>query len=342
MTPEKCLQSLPQLLKFNDGTDVQNQTDWLRRREEVYEAAVPPQYGILPPKPETIAFEKLHECGLYVESVRSYLSGRIRFAFADEMTFGLNLYLPHGEGPFPVVICGDGCWPRYFPDSVIDNVVSRGYVLATFNRCELAEDLMKERSQDYGLYNVAPKGNYGAIGAWAWGYHRVIDVFEKMDFIDSKKISIVGHSRGGKTVLLAAATDERVALVGENCSGTGGAGCYHFPAQGAETLADLLGNFPYWFNPEFEQWISRDLDMPFDQHFIKALIAPRPQINMRAEEDIWANPVGTEITFKAAKEVYELFGAEDKFRLTMRPGIHAFKPEDWNTFLNFADEMLRK
>ena len=340
MTSEECLKSLPDLLTFNDGRKVENGRDWQKRRLEVYEAIIPVQYGKLPPAPNTISFELLHETK-YIDSVKSYISGRVRFAFEKEMTFGLNLYVPNGEGPFPAVICGDGCWPRYVSDEVIDDVVGRGYVLATFNRCELARDIMKDNIQDIGLYDVAPRGNYGALSAWAWGYHRVVDVLVDMPFVDAEKISITGHSRGGKAVLLAAATDERITLVGSNNSGGGGAGCYRWLDPKAEKIENLLENFTYWFASSFSDWIGRELELPFDQHFLKALIAPRAQLNMTANGDLWANPEGTRITNEATMKVYDLLNASGRFKLTHREGTHAHKPEDWKTFLDFADEQFK-
>ncbi|MDA3799366.1 MAG: hypothetical protein PF692_09825 [Kiritimatiellae bacterium] len=338
MKIDECLNGLPSLLTFNDGSLVESEADWRRRRDEVHDLVVSMQYGDLPPVPNSVEFELLHETGTYIDSVKSYISGRICFSFEKEMTFGVNLYVPHGDGPFPVVIFGDGCWPRYVSNEVIDDVVGRGYVFVTFNRCELAKDVMKDTSQDFGLYTVAPKGNYGALAAWAWGYHRVVDVLVDISFADAERIAITGHSRGGKTVLLAAATDERIALVGANNSGAGGAGCYHWLDPEAEKIENLLENFTYWFNPEFSKWIGRELELPFDQHFLKALIAPRAQINMTANADLWANPVGTRITHEATKKVYDLLDAGEKFVLTHREGEHAYKPEDCKSFLDFADK----
>jgi hypothetical protein len=227
-------------------------------------------------------------------------------------------------------------------EEVVEDVVGRGYVLAIFNRCELAKDIVKDISQDIGLYVAAPKGNYGALAAWAWGYHRVVDVLTDMPFIDANKISITGHSRGGKAVLLAAATDVRIALVGANNSGAGGAGCYHWLDPEAEKIVNLLENIPYWFNPSFSDWIGREFELPFDQHYLKALIAPRAQLNMTANDDLWANPEGTRITNEATQKVYDLLNASDNLKLTHREGKHAHRPEDWKTFLDFADETFGK
>lgn len=50
--------------------------------------------------------------------------------------------------------------------------------------------------------------NLGAIRLWAFAAKRIMDYLETDPHVDSKKVAIVGHSRLGKTALLAGAMDE--------------------------------------------------------------------------------------------------------------------------------------
>ena len=152
---------------------------------------------------------------------------------------------------------------------------------------------------------------------------------------------MVGHSRGGKAALLAGATDERITLTGANGSGAGGAGCFRFQGPGSEALADVVGAFPHWFSPRLKQFAGREDELPIDQHFLKALIAPRALLTTEAMQDHWANPFGAWLSHLAAREVYKFLGVEDRIAIAYRDGGHDHSMADWRTLLDFYDTVFR-
>jgi hypothetical protein len=236
------------------------------------------------------------------------------------------------------VLNGDACW-RYATDEITAEILRRGFAFAQFNRVELAPDAdCSDRTS--GLYRAYPEAWFGALAAWAWGYHRCIDVLACMGFVDASRIAVVGHSRGGKAALLAGATDERIALTCANNSGSGGAGCYRVQGPGSEKLADILGMYPYWFGPRLKEFAGRENELPFDQHFLKSLIAPRALLTTEARGDLWANPTGTWQTHLAAREVYRFLGAEEHIGIRYRDGGHDHGAADWETFLDFMEWQL--
>ena len=113
-----------------------------------------------------------------------------------------------------------------------------------------------------------------ALMAWAWGVSRCIDYFETDKTVDAKRVAITGASRLGKTVLWAAAQDERAAAVFAVVPGEMGASLIR--RDWGETLDDMAQNFPWQFAGNLQKWVGRWDELPVDQHMLIALCAPRP------------------------------------------------------------------
>ena len=334
MTTAPAQNLLPDPLVSADGSRVETPGEWRVRRTELLNTILEIQYGHLPPVPERMATYRLHTSAFRPVAGASLTHYRLTIRPAG-FSFLVTLVTPPGRGLFPLIINGDACW-RGITNEVLALAVRRGYAVAFFNRVELAPDAYN-CARDDGLYTVYPDGDFGALAAWAWGYHRVIDLVQQLDTIDLDRIAATGHSRGGKTALLAGATDERIALTAPNNSGCGGAGCYRYPDEGGERLDDLLQNIPYWFSPRLRDYIGREAELPFDQHSVKALVAPRALLCTEALGDLWASPRGTRLTHDAAREVYRLLNAEGRIGIFYRAGDHGHLFQDWEVLLDFAD-----
>lgn len=241
--------------------------------------------------------------------------------------------------PLPVVINGDACWWHH-PNDIVRCVLDGGCALLIFDRTELAEDLgywpppPDKRKRGGGIYDVFPGGTFGALAAWAWGYHRCVDFLHTLSFIDKNKIAETGHSRGGKTVLLAGATDERIALVNDNGSCAGGSASFRYVGDGGETL-NIINVFPSWFGTGLQSYLDREDELPFDQHCLLATMAPRPLLLTYATDDRWSNPEGMVQCAWAAGEVFKFLGATDNIAFHLRPGGHAHGLEDWSVLMDF-------
>jgi len=336
------LSPLPDLFQLESGARVAGEADWAARRAELWRYAVDMQYGGMPPEPEFLEVEPLYRSDRG-DSYRIHTGRR-----AHPITFLMQVIWPGKRGRYPIVVDGDGCFPYVYLDEALDVYREAGVALVRFNRTELAHDIKEEKHED-GLYAVYPGMTFGALAAWAWGYHRCTDAVLQLGCADERMIAYTGHSRGGKTALLAGATDTRATVVNPNGSGAGGAGCYRIHAETlceddevrrSERLADLLRNFPFWFGPEMQPYAEREEDLPFDEHFLKALVAPRVLLDTEALSDAWANPVGTYMTHRAAGEVWRFLGAEDRLLIHYRDGYHYHKPEDMAVLCNVMHHFL--
>lgn len=151
-------------------------------------------------------------------------------------------------------------------------------------------------------------GDWGAIGAWAWGASRVLDWLQAQPGVDPDRIAIQGFSRLGKTALWAAAQDERFAAVIDCCSGEGGQSLSR--REYGETIAHITAPsaFAYWFAPRFADYARNPEALPVDAHMLLAAIAPRPVLLINGETDAWADPYGAFLAARAASPAWTLLG----------------------------------
>ena len=243
----------------------------------------------------------------------------------------------------------------------VDLILERGYGLATFYSGDIDPDTpdfadgIEPAFWKPGQSAPGPD-DAGAIAAWAWGYHRVVDYLlaTAEHQADPERIVAVGHSRNGKTTLLAAAFDERIALAIPHQAGCGGTA----PSRGkvGESVKQINDRFPHWFCDAFTQFNDDPSRLPFDQHCLVALCAPRPVLFTNAIEDQWANPDGQFEVLKAAEPVYKLLNAggleasarpelnklvASSLGYFIRPGKHSMNRQDWQAFLDYADARLK-
>ena len=237
----------------------------------------------------------------------------------------------------------------------IEEVVSNGYGVATFYHGDTDPD--KDDFTD-GIHASIPvhestvrsDTSWGALSAWAYGIHRVVDYLIEDPDIDPERIAVMGHSRNGKAALWAGATDPRIGLVISNQSGCGGAALSR--RKMGETVEAINTRFPHWFSRSFWAFNNNEDRLPLDQHMLIALMAPRPVLVASAEEDEWADPEGEFLALKAAEPVYKLFGYSGlnnepmpgvhqlvgaELGYHIRPGGHGVGPQDWDVFIQFAN-----
>ena len=242
-----------------------------------------------------------------------------------------------------------------------DKIIDRGYGVATMFYQDIYPD--KPGYADHSVVSLFPGYNpdqkkpdeWQALGAWAWGMSRIVDYLETQKRVDSKKIITMGHSRLGKATLWGGTQDKRFRIVISNNSGCGGAAMSK--RVFGENVAVITRSFPHWFCPDFNRYANNEANLPFDQHQLVALIAPRKVYITSAVEDTWADPKGEFLTGYYAGTVFELYGFKglgvnvlpplnqpimNDVGYHIREGVHDVTEYDWMRFMDFADKHLGK
>ena len=383
----------PDPLVCLDGSRVTSKEQWEQKRKpELKRLFQHYMYGYFPePQKITATVERKDE--KYFDGKATLKEVTIRFGPEETPPIHLLLVTPNGRKPAPAFVglnfngnhtllndpkvALPTAWMREAKKGVVDNratdegrgtdalvwnieyVIGRGYGVATFYSGDIDPD--KDDPTDGVQPHFARAGltkdndlAWATLAVWAYGIQRVVDYLHQEDSIDKDRIAVVGHSRNGKTALLAGAFDERIDLVIPLQAGCGGTA----PSRGTvgESVKQINDRFPHWFNGTFKRFNDAPDLLPFDQHCLVALCAPRPVLLPNAVEDQWANPAGQFGVLKAAEPVYKLLGAEGCSAAKMpetgqlvdstlgywiRPGKHSMTKDDWEVFLKFADKHFR-
>ena len=253
--------------------------------------------------------------------------------------------------------CSDGAasgimkyiFGRYIATPPIEMILARGYGVAAIFPSEFIPDNGADGLESLAAM-ASPMENrndrWGAIAAWGWGFSLMVDALIADETLNPSAYITFGHSRYGKSALLAAAFDPRISGVIAHQSGTGGASLNR--RKSGESIKSITANYPHWFASHYADYGDDASTLPVDQHQLLALIAPRPILLGNARRDVWSDPNGAFRAAVGADPVYELYGAEglDQDRLDqwkpdadiafwIRPGTHGVVKEDWPAFLEF-------
>jgi hypothetical protein len=380
--------NLPDPLLLKNGKRVTSaKVWWTKRRLEIVEDFDREILGRVPANVPKVTWEVLSTTQEKVGDVpviTKKLAGHVdNSAYPSiKVTIELELTTPaNASGPVPVIMELGlskefmAAFFKNFPGGMPkglgndgptwqQQVLARSWGYATYIPYSVQAD--SGAGLNEGIIGLVNKGqprkldDWGSLRAWAWGASRVLDYFETDKSVDAKQVGLEGHSRFGKTALVAMAYDRRFAIAYISSSGTGGAKLYrHVFGELTENLAGsgeyhwMAGNFLKYAGP------LTTGDLPVDAHELIALCAPRPVFisGGAVNGDGWVDAKGMFMAAAAAGPVYRLLGKKDLGTTTFPPietpliaGEVAFRQHsgghtpgpNWPTFLDFASRYLHK
>ena len=339
------------------GKDIKTKEDFEALKPEIKKLLEEEEYGCFPPKPDSVEVELTEEnkrcfagkgankqyklrAGVYGQTVEFVFSAAIPFIKDKKIPVFVNIAFnrtPNFRQP-------------------TEEIIDRGYAVftmcyndATTDNGDFENDVAKVLCPD----RTAPNAT-GKIAMWSWCAMRVIDyIYTQPEIFDLDKVCVIGHSRLGKTTLLTAAFDERVKFACVNDSGTSGDALSRGTV--GESIEAITSRFPYWFCPNYQKYANNENSLPFDQHYLLSLVAPRVLLCGTAKEDLWADPKSQFLALTLTDDVYRLYGLaglvhgdeipEAPVRLQegtcsfhTRLGTHCLSREDWNIYMDFIDK----
>lgn len=344
---ESAISGLPDLLG-----GAKSPSDWEKRRSELLDILCREEYGYP---------AKLTSLGARITSEGSGSEYRTEQVVLDiEAEHGvhsvnLSIAYPDADGAYPAFV-----YIAFEPasDELIRLVTGSGFALCTFIYKNVTSD---DGDMTNGLsgkiYGDAVKApadrsehGCGKIMMWAQTAGLAAEWLCTRPYIDPSRIAVIGHSRLGKTALVAGAISKRFTFVSTNNSGCSGDAITR--GKRGERVADITRVFPFWFCNKYAQYSGREDEMPFDQHFLIAASAPRKVIVGAADEDIWADPRASYLACIAASQAWKLHGGTGVELLDREPaagvvlhggeigyhlraGEHKLKLEDWAQYIAY-------
>jgi hypothetical protein len=373
--PDAPAYTLPDPLRTNSGRTIASAAEWTKlRRPEVLELFREHVYGRVPATTYQQSFKIAREDRAAMGGAATLKQVDITIESGGKsLVIHLSLFTPnHASKPSPtfLLICNrstDNIDPTRQKKSEFwpaEEAIARGYGMAAFYNADVDPDLKTDTVFQDGIHALLDRGPrapdaWGTLAAWAWGASRCMDYLVTDQAVARDQVAVIGHSRGGKTALWAAAEDERFAMACSNDSGCGGAALSRRKNKEKETVAIINRGFPHWFNQNFKAYGGREEALPVDQHMLISLIAPRAVAVGSASEDLWADPRGEFHSVVHARPVYQLFGKQalgnaaemppigesihgNGAHYHLREGKHNLTLIDWTAYWDFADRAFGK
>ncbi|MBP5440703.1 MAG: hypothetical protein J6Y14_07305 [Fibrobacter sp.] len=303
---------LPDPFMGLDGKRISSKADWKCRREELGAMFEKLMFGTKPRNPEKVE--------------GSYSGGKLTIKVTDKGKSGSFSVKISNAGtkdkPKPAMI-GFGGGMMGGCGSLGNATNGLDIAQITFNPDDVAPE--SGGGMFFQLYNQGQ----GTIIAWAWGVSRIIDALEKTPEagIDVKHLAMTGCSRWGKGTLAVGAFDERIALTIPQESGSGGASLWRVGAQvnkqkGKQFVQGLAsaGTEGKWMISSFKNYDGKENTLPFDQHMLVAMVAPRALLILDNAGQEWLGEVPSNYCGQASKEVYDALGATENYTYSQEGG----------------------
>ncbi|MDD5678484.1 MAG: acetylxylan esterase [Kiritimatiellae bacterium] len=240
-----------------------------------------------------------------------------------------NLYVPDGPGPFPGVIGVHGHWNQ---GKIPERVQARGHILALNGFVVLMIDAIGagERGTVPGQFEYHGAGIGAALfdigesllGMQVYDNMRGIDLLTSMACVDADHIGVTGASGGGNQTMWLAALDPRIKAAVPVVS----VGTFEAYVTRCNCVCETLPNGLTFL----EEWA------------VLGLTAPNALLILNSLQDSPSFCVAEMLrSYHDARQIYRLYGAEDKIAYQAFNLPHGYWPELQEAMLGWFKRWLK-
>ena len=252
-----------------------------------------------------------------------YRIEKVIYESRPEFRVTANLYVPHGDGPFPAVLglCGHSANGKAAApyQSFAQGLARLGFVCLLIDpigqgeRLQYPTDADPQKSEhSAGVGEHLHGGNQQYLvgeffGSWrAWDAIRGIDYLLSRPEVDRQHVGVTGNSGGGTMTTWVCGLDERLTMAAPGCF-----------------VTTFRRNLENELPADTEQCPPDVMRHRLDHDDFLAALAPRP-IAILSQRFDYFDVRGAREAHRRLKHLYGQLGVEDNVRMTVGPEGHGF------------------
>jgi hypothetical protein len=324
------------LLEYYDSKgkliSVSTPTDWYHRRKQILDG-MQLAMGDLPDRYDLVDLDiKI------VDEIKGkgFIRQSITFASEPGDRIPALLYIPSGvkkEDKLPAMLALHPTGPLgkliVAGEGPLDNrqygleLAQRGYVV-------LCPDYPSFGDYDYDF----EQDNYLSGTMKGISNHmRCVDLLESLEFVNSERIGVIGHSLGGHNAMFVGVFDQRLKVIVSSCGWTP----FHDYYGG-----DIKGWTSMRYMPRLKENYFLDPNLvPFDFYEVVGALAPRPFFSNSPLHDSNFSVEGVKKGITEATKIYQLLDEDEKIRVTYPDCEHDFPTKIRLDAYNFIDDAIK-
>ncbi len=337
-------QTAARLLTYTDAggnvKKIQTTAGWEIRRQQILDRmqlAMGPRPALTPAVPlQVVVKDSLRQ--------RNHIRYEITFMAAENEPVPAFLFVPLRKGKHAAVLALHGTSPLGKRSITSENggkanrayaeeLADRGYVVIAPDYPSFGD--LKDYDFEHDRY---ASGTMKAI----FNHIRCIDLLQSLEYVDSARIGVIGHSLGGHNAMFVAAFDRRIKVIAASCGWTK----FRYYNIGEEASKRYGGRLGPWAQTRYmpmlrEKYGLDQQRMPFDFDEVIATLAPRPFFSNSPVNDGNFDVKGVKEGMANAAAVYSLFDAPQHLRASYPDATHDFPPAQRLEAYRLMDKVLK-